>query len=80
MVSTRERVRLEGFLSGQGHEARCIVWATKVSLPGGPSAYASYEIEGGSADLPEGDYQLAVSNGAVMPVRQSGGHWLARGT
>jgi hypothetical protein len=71
-------VRLQGLLSGQGREARCIVWATKVSLPGGPSAFAAYEIEGTSVDLPEGDYKLAVSNGAVMSARQSGGHWLAR--
>jgi hypothetical protein len=78
MASRRERVKLEGFLSGQGREGRCIVWATKVSLPGGPSAYATYEVEFGSADLPEGDYQVAVSNGAVMSVRQSGGYWLAR--
>jgi hypothetical protein len=78
MASTRERVRLEGFLSGQGHEAKCIVRATKVSLPSGPSAFAAYEIEGRLLALPEGDYQLAVSNGAVMSVRQSGGHWLAR--
>jgi len=78
MGSTRERVRLHGRLSGQGHEAKCIVWATKVSLPGGPSAFVAYEIEGRSLALPEGDYQLAVSNGAVMSARQSGGHWLAR--
>jgi hypothetical protein len=79
MASPRERVRLQGFLSGQGREARCLVWATKVSLPGGPIAYSRYEVDPASVNLPEGDYQLAVSNGGFFQICHEGGHWLSRG-
>ncbi|GGI24798.1 hypothetical protein GCM10010987_31190 [Bradyrhizobium guangdongense] len=65
-MSTRERVRLHGVISGQGHEAKCTVLATKVTLePSGPVAYAAYSVERASQALPEGDYQLFISNGEL---------------
>jgi hypothetical protein len=79
-MTIREHVRLNGFLAGQGHEAKCMVLATKVTLePHGPSKVIGHTIRGMSEVLPEGDYQLAVSNGEVIPVRYHGGHWLSRG-
>ena len=79
-MSSRERVRLSGVISGQGREAKCTVLATKVTLKlGGPIAYAGYSVESATKVLPEGNYQLAVSNGQVIPIRQQAGNWLARG-
>lgn len=78
MSSTRQYVRLQGRLSGQGHEADCAVSAIKVTLPGGPSAFAQYKVLSVSKDLPDGDYQLVLSNGEVFPMRYHGGHWLSR--
>jgi len=75
----RVHVRRHGVLSGEGHEAECIVSAIKVTpRPDGPSVYARYSVHNVSKTLPEGDYQLFVS-GETIPVRFHGGRWLARG-
>jgi hypothetical protein len=78
--SFKERVRLHGLLTGQGHEAECTVLAIKVTLrPSGPSAYARYSVQSVTKSLPEGDYKLVVSNGETIPVRYCDGHWLSHG-
>jgi hypothetical protein len=77
VTSTKERVELRERLSGQGHEADCIVSAIKVTLPG-PSAYAGYSVRSVSKTLPEGDYQIFLSNGETFPVRHHGGNWGVR--
>jgi hypothetical protein len=77
MASMRERVSFRGILRGQGHEANCTVWATKVSLPGTSTvAYTHYTIDSVSTPLPEGEYQLSA-NGEVSTVRYQNGHWLS---
>jgi hypothetical protein len=79
MTSTKERVQLRGHLSGQGYEADCVVSAIKVTVPGGPFAYAKYSVHRISKALPEGDYQLSLSTGETFPVRHRDGHWLTGG-
>lgn len=77
-MTTREHVRLRGLLVGQGHEAECTVFATKVTLDrSGPFKFIGHSIRGVSKALPDGDYQLSVSNGEIIPVRYHGGHWLS---
>jgi len=77
MASMKERVSFPGILRGQGHEANCTVWATKVTLPGtGQSAYAKYSVENVSKMLPEGEYQL-LANGEASAVRYQNGNWLS---
>ena len=79
MTSMKERVLLTRRFSGQGHEADCTVSATKVTLPGGPSAYTRYSVEAGSKALPEGNYQVFLANGETSPVRRHGRDWLSAG-
>ncbi len=77
-MSPRERVRLRGMISGHGYEVQCTVLATKVTLPpSGPVAYAGYSVEHVSKVLPEGDYQLLISNGETRRLRHQSGHWLS---
>jgi hypothetical protein len=77
MSSTKERVAFPGILRGEGHEASCTVWATKVTQQGtGNSAYARYSIENVSRVLPEGNYQVSA-NGQSFAVRFANGNWLA---
>lgn len=78
MTSIKEHVVLRGRFSGQGHVAECTVSAIKVTLPGGPSACARYSIQTAPKTLPDGDYQLSLPDGTIIPVRHYGGHWLAR--
>lgn len=79
-MAMKERVSFRGRLTGQGQEANCTVWATKVNMPGGGvPAYAKYLVQDVSKALPEGDYQLFLSNGEMVQVRHHGGHWLSRG-
>lgn len=79
-MAMKERVSFRGRLMGQGHEADCTVWATKVATPGGGvPAYAKYLVQDVSKALPEGDYQLFLSNGGTIALRHQGGHWLLRG-
>jgi hypothetical protein len=78
-MTIREPVRFNGLLAGHGQEAECTVFATRVTLgTQGPSKVIGHTIRAVSKVLPEGDYQLAVSNGEVIPVRYHGGHWLSR--
>jgi len=77
MASTRERVSFFGVLRGQGYEATCTVWATKVTQQGtGNVAYARYTIENVSKVLPDGTYQV-LTNGQSFLVRLKNGNWLA---
>jgi hypothetical protein len=77
MASKREIIRTPGLLSGQGHEATCMIEALQVTLlGGGPSALARQKIVSVSKTLPEGVYQLSIDGGPPSPVRYSGGHWL----
>ena len=78
MASKRERVSFPGILRGEGHEADCMVRATKVSLPGDPSAfeYVDYSIEKVSKLLPNGLYQL-LAHGKTINVRYENGSWLS---
>jgi hypothetical protein len=77
MASKREIVRLPGILSGEGHEATCIIEALQVTLPGGgTSALARQKIVSVSKTLPEGVYQLSINGGPPAPVRYRDGHWL----
>ena len=77
MASTKRRVRFKAIIRGQGGEAECTVWATEVTSPGVPPAYATYEIDSVSKPLPDGDYTVSV-NDESHPVRRMNGHWLAR--
>jgi hypothetical protein len=78
-MSTRRRVAFRGRLSGQGHEADCHVSAIEVTEPsGGAHAYIRHSIHRVSEPLPEGDYQLLVSNGETLRLRYQTGHWLSR--
>jgi hypothetical protein len=77
MASRRDDVRLPGVLWAGGHEATCVVSATRVSLLGlSAVAYRNYSIEQVSKDLPEGSYQLSV-NGEIIPMRHHNGQWPA---
>jgi len=71
----QERVNFPGILSGQGHEANCTVWATKVFL-GSDFTYTNYSIEDVSKTLPVGEYQLSA-NEQVITVLHCNGHWIS---
>lgn len=78
MASSRERVCFPGKLRGEGREADCTVWATRVDAPGnGPPAYVEYAIKDVSKPLPEGNYTVST-NGEAIPVRYHGGYWVSR--
>jgi hypothetical protein len=79
MVSTRERVTLQGLLHDRGLEATCRVFATKVTIAGGSDfGYGNYQIDSASVSpsLPDGSYQLSV-NGELIPIRFLNGDWLS---
>jgi hypothetical protein len=77
MASTREIVRLPGTVSGQGHEATCIVQAIRVTQGGsGASELTRKKVVSVSRDLPDGIYQLSVDGAPPERVRYSGGHFL----
>jgi hypothetical protein len=77
MASTREAVRFEGTVRGQGHEASCTVRATKVTLPGtNEFAYSDYLIEFVSETLPPGKYEV-TAGGKTIAVRLENGFWLS---
>jgi hypothetical protein len=77
MTSTRERVSFPGIIRGQGQEAHCTVYATKVSLPGtSESAITDCDIQNVSKRLPDGNYQVTYA-GRTDAVRYQGGNWLA---
>ena len=77
MYSTRERVSFPGVLRGQGHEATCTIYATKVSLPGtSASAITDCDIVHVSKVLPEGIYEL-VARGETTKIRFKNGFWLS---
>lgn len=76
MVSSRQRVRFEGMLRGEGREATCVVAATAVSLPGGPTAFCEYSVESVSTQLPPGRYEL-LARGETNRLRYDGRSWLA---
>lgn len=65
-----------GILQGEGHEATCMVCATKVSLSGQFSAYVKYSIQNVSKALPEGGYTLSAGGGLIA-VRYRNGFWMA---
>jgi hypothetical protein len=77
MASTRELVSFPGRLKGEGHDATCTVWATRVSLPGSSAvADVHYSIKDVSAPLPDGSYEVLV-NGEAIPVTRRDGDWIA---
>jgi hypothetical protein len=78
MASARKIVTIPGTLSGQGHEAQCIVQAIKVTAPGGgvSAAFTRLRVVSVSQALPEGVYQLSVNGAPPERVRYSGGNWL----
>jgi hypothetical protein len=77
MASTREMVQSTGVLRGEGQEATCTVFATKVTLPGtDETAYTNYSMENVSMALPDGNYELNVY-GETIRVRHRRGDWLA---
>jgi hypothetical protein len=78
--SKREIVYLDAKLTGEGLEATCKLRATKVtSSDGTDSAYCDYEILSVSKRLPEGTYQIGVSNGETITLRYKNGSWLSAG-
>ena len=77
MTSIKERVSFAGTLRGQGQEATCTGFVTKVSLPGTSEfAYANYSIQQVSKQLPEGNYEILV-NGETIRLRFHNGFWLS---
>ncbi len=77
MASMKETVSFSGILRGEGHEAICTVYATKVSLPGTSAVkYANHSIEKVSKTLPDGTYKLSV-HGDTIPVKRREGLWLS---
>ena len=78
-MSIRRRVVFRGQLAGRGYEADCHVSAIEVTEPsGGARAYIRYSIHRVSKPLPEGDYQLLMSNGETLRLRHQGEHWMSR--
>jgi hypothetical protein len=75
MASLEERLRFAGTLHGEGHDATCSVWATKVTLPRNVSAYTDYSIDDVSEDLPDGNYS-ATANGETTTIARQKGFWL----
>ena len=74
MASTREMVQSTGVLRGEGQEATCTVFATKVTLSGtNESAYTNHSIENVSKALPDGNYELTVF-GETIRVRHERGY------
>ncbi len=78
MASRKERVSFPGILHGGGHEAKCTVRATKVSLPGEASVfeYVDYSVENVTKPLPDGVYQL-LAQGKTISLRYRNGSWLS---
>lgn len=76
MVERRERVVLRGILRGDGQQADCTVFATKVSLGSDAVAYNEYRIKQVSKALPEGMYRLST-NGQIFPMRYYNGDWFS---
>jgi len=77
MASTREIVHSTGSVRGEGQEATCTVFATKVTSPAtNISAHTNYSIENVSTALPDGNYEL-TAYGETIRVRHERGDWLA---
>jgi hypothetical protein len=76
MASTRQRVSLAGVLRGQGHEAKCTVWATSVSISSMPPEYLELKITNVAEALPDGEYTVTMVNGLSGAVRHAYGDWV----
>ncbi len=76
MASSRQRVRFDGIIRGEGYEAECTGRVTMVSLSGRLPTYTQYSIDAVSKALPDGEYTV-FAHGTCYPVRQRGGYWLA---
>src|SRR5260370_38710515 len=77
-MPVRRRGVFRGRLSGLGHEADCHVSAIEVTEPGGGvRTYTRHSVQRVSKPLPEGDYQLLMSNGEIVRLRYQSGHWLS---
>jgi hypothetical protein len=76
-MSHREIKVMSGHLKGMGREAKCLVSAVQVSMPGtNVSHYAKCKIQNAPDDLPEGSYQVTF-DGQTENVKKSNGFWLA---
>jgi hypothetical protein len=72
----KQLVSFPGILRGAGHEARCTVLATQLTLPGGSLIeHTDYSIRNISPDLPDGQYVL-FTNGETITVTHCHGSWL----
>ena len=75
-MSTRQRVCFPGIIRGDGGEATCKVWMTKVTLPGIDAVnYIDWSIRDVSLNLPDGNYEVIV-NGQTSQVAQRNGTWV----
>jgi hypothetical protein len=77
MASTRRNVSLNGILTGQGLESRCVVSAVEIKHIGiGTVALSQFDIQSVTESLPEGSYELQC-NGTKTTMRYKRGVWLA---
>ena len=59
MATQREFIGIPGVLKGKGVEVTCIVWTTRMSLPGSSAVMCVPESIGDvSTDLPDGSYEV----------------------
>ena len=81
-MSHRKIVMIPGMLQGMGKEVECTVGATRVSLAGSSeSALSRFGIHQAPADLPDGQYTLAIMDSGrrvTHNLEKRGLGWVSR--